>query len=126
MLLWWPILWLFILLYCIEGTVYELEVVDCTLEFTLNSSSNLFSVTEMTFFGFGRRPTVFLNSNNNNNNSRYCFVYIEGSWQDPTICILGQIPLYTFTTILPICFVIELTLTNIIAKYDQNLKSTKK
>ena len=51
---------------------------------------------------------------------------IEGSWLELTICILLKNPLYTFTTILPICLVIELTITNIIAKYDQNLKSTKK
>ena len=50
---------------------------------------------------------------------------IEDSLPELTICILGKIPLYTFTTILPIYLVIELTLTNIIAKYDENLKSTK-
>ena len=52
--------------------------------------------------------------------------HIEGSRPELTICILGKIQLNSFTTILPICLVIELTLTNIIAKYDQNLKSTKK
>ena len=53
-------------------------------------------------------------------------LHIDGSWPELTICILGKIPLYAFTTILPICLVIDLTLTNIIAQYDQNLKSTKK
>ena len=55
--------------------------------------------------------------------SRY---YIDGSWSELTICILGKIPLYAFTTMLPIGLVIELTLTNIIAQYDQNLKLQKK
>ena len=54
------------------------------------------------------------------------YSYIEGSWAELTIGILGKIPLNSVTTILPICLVIDLTLTNIIAKYDQNLKSTKK
>ena len=49
LLLWWPILWLFILLCWIESTVNELEVVDCTLELTFHSSSDLLSVTELTF-----------------------------------------------------------------------------
>ena len=48
--LWWPILWLFSLLYCIEGTANDLEVLDFTLELTFHSSSDLFSVTELTFF----------------------------------------------------------------------------
>ena len=64
LLLLWLILWLFILLCCIEDTVNELEVVDCTLELTFHSFSDLFSVTE-----FVRRPTVSLNSNNYNNNN---------------------------------------------------------
>ena len=38
---------------------------------------------------------------------------------------LGKIPFYAFTTILPICLVIELILTNIIDKYIRNLKSIK-
>ena len=42
-------LWLFILLCCIESTVNELEVVDCTLESTFHNSSYLFWVTELTF-----------------------------------------------------------------------------
>ena len=49
MLLWWPVLWLFILLCFIEGTVNELEVGDCTFELTFKSSSDLFSVTELTY-----------------------------------------------------------------------------
>ena len=52
--------------------------------------------------------------------------HIDGSWPELTTCILGKIPLYAFTTILPICLAIDLTLINIIAQYDQNLKSTKK
>ena len=53
-------------------------------------------------------------------------VYIDGSWPELTICILGKISLYAFTTILSICLVIELTVTNIISQYDHDLKSTKK
>ena len=49
LLLWWPIIWHFILLCCIEDTVTELEVVDCTLELVFHSSSDLFSVNELTF-----------------------------------------------------------------------------
>ena len=41
------------------------------LELTFHSSSDLFSVTELTFFGFVRRPTVSLNSSNSNINSSY-------------------------------------------------------
>ena len=48
---WYPILWLFILLCCVEGkTVNELEVVDCTLELTFHSSSDVVSITELTFW----------------------------------------------------------------------------
>ena len=54
------------------------------------------------------------------------YIYIDGSWPELTICILGKIALYAFTTILPIFLVIDLTLTNIIDQHDQNLKSTKK
>ena len=38
-----------ILLCCIEGTVSELEVIDCTLELTFHISSDLFLVSELTF-----------------------------------------------------------------------------
>ena len=36
---------------------------------SIYTSSDLFSVTELTFFGFVRRPTVSLNANNNNNDN---------------------------------------------------------
>ena len=49
LLLWWPILWLFTLLCCIEDTVNELEVIDCTLELTFHISSVLFSVIKLIF-----------------------------------------------------------------------------
>ena len=54
------------------------------------------------------------------------YLHIDGSWPELPICTLDKILLYTFTTILPSCLVIDLTLTNIIAKYDQNLNCTKK
>ena len=65
----WLILWLFILLFYNEGTVNKLVVVDCTLELTSHSSSDLFLVTELVFW-LCWRPTASLNSNNNNNISR--------------------------------------------------------
>ena len=47
LLLWRSILWLFILLGCIEGTDNELEVIDYNLELTFYSSSDLLSVWYM-------------------------------------------------------------------------------
>ena len=67
MLLWWPILWLFILHYCIEGTVNELEVVYCTFELTFLSSSDLISGHWIDLFGIRKENNCFLNPNNNNN-----------------------------------------------------------
>ena len=49
LLLWWHVLQLFILLCFIEGTVDESKVVNCTLELAFRRSSDLFSVTELTF-----------------------------------------------------------------------------
>ena len=56
---------LLILICCIECTLNELVGAHCVLELTFNNSSDLFSITKLTFI-FVRRPTVSVNSNDNN------------------------------------------------------------
>ena len=58
---WVAVLWLFFLFRCIEGTVNELQVIDCILELTFHVSSDLF------LFEFVRRLNISLRFNNNNN-----------------------------------------------------------
>ena len=70
--------------------------------------------------------TVIVNTHGGRASKRRKQLHINGSWLELTICIIGKILLYAFTTALPNCLVIDLTLTNVIAQYDQNLKFPKK
>ena len=54
----WPVLHVFVLLCCIEGTINELEGVDCTVRLNFHSSTDLFSVTELIFLD-RREPNCF-------------------------------------------------------------------